>query len=82
MAADPSPELKQRAGELLDKLGKPDVSPEALRLRRAVEALERAGTPEARESLETLAKGRAEADVTEDARAALKRLEKRSPAAP
>ena len=47
LVGDPSAELKQRAGELLDKLGKPDVSPEVLRLRRAVEALERAGTAEA-----------------------------------
>ena len=45
----------------------------ALRLRRAVEALERAGTPEASEWLEALSKGKAGDDVTEDARAAWKR---------
>ncbi len=77
LEGDPSAEVRRRAQDLLGKLAKPDLSPETLRLRRAVEALERAGTPEARECLGALAKGRPGADVTEDARAALKRLEKR-----
>ena len=74
----PPPELKRRAEELLDKLDRPDLSAETLHLRRAVEALERAGTPDAREWLEALAKGRPGADVTEDARSALKRLAARA----
>ena len=73
-----SAELTKRAGRLLDALAKPVMSDEMLRIRRAVEALERAGTPEAREWLAELAKGRAEADLTEVACGALKRLEKRS----
>ncbi len=77
LAGEPPPELQRRAEELLAKLDKPDLSPETLRLRRAVEALERTGDPAARDILEALARGRSGADVTEDARAALKRLDRR-----
>ena len=74
LVGDPPAELKRRVGDLLDKLAKPDLSPEAMRLRRAVEALERVGDADARDCLEALSKGRPGADVTEDARAALGRL--------
>jgi hypothetical protein len=52
-----------------------DVSGERLRSLRAVEALELAGTKEAREVLSTLAAGAEGARLTEEAKAALKRLQ-------
>jgi hypothetical protein len=45
-----------------------------LRQSRAVEALERAGTPEAKTVLEKLGQGAADALVTREARAALGRM--------
>ena len=79
---DPSEEVWQRAKRLFGKLPGPDVSPEALRQRRVVEVLERAATPDARDGLEALVKGCPWADLTDDARAALKRLDKRPATAP
>jgi WD40 repeat protein len=77
LEGEPTPELKQRAQRLLDKFASPDAGGAALRPRRAVEALERAGTPEAVRLLKALAKGRPDADLTEDAQAALRRLKAR-----
>jgi WD40 repeat protein len=82
LEGDPPAELKQRAERLLDRLAAPAAGGPARRLLRAAEALERAGTPEAVKHLEALAKGRADAELTEDARAALARLKKRPDAAP
>jgi hypothetical protein len=48
--------------------------PEVLRAVRAVEALELAGTGEARRVLEALAKGAGHDRLTREARAALRRL--------
>jgi RNA polymerase sigma factor (sigma-70 family) len=73
LAGDPSLEVRQRMERLLDKLsGKPGGN--QLREVRAVEALELAGGPEARQALEALARGAAEARLTREARAALQRL--------
>jgi hypothetical protein len=41
---------------------------------RAIEVLEHIGTPEARQVLDTLARGAAVARVTQEAKASLKRL--------
>ncbi len=49
---------------------------------RAVEVLERVGTPEARQILEDLARGAPEARLTREAKAALEGLAKRQAAAP
>ena len=65
--------VKKRVEGLLAKLGgQPQV--EALRGVRAVEALERAGTAEARGLLKELAAGAADAPLTRAAAAALSRL--------
>jgi hypothetical protein len=76
---NPSAESRRRLERLLAEQarsqGKP--SPEHLRLVRALEILERAGTPEARQHLETLAKGAPGARITREAKAALDRLSRR-----
>jgi WD40 repeat protein len=73
-----SAESRRRLQRVLSKqvreMGRP--SPEHLRLLRALEVLERAGTTEARQLLETLAKGAPGARLTLDAQAALNRLVK------
>jgi WD40 repeat protein len=74
LEADPSPEKKRRLQALLKGPEPWAVTPEELRALRAVEALERAATPEARRLLEELAAGRSDAALTRDARAALERL--------
>jgi RNA polymerase sigma factor (sigma-70 family) len=68
-----SAEVKRRVKEILAGLS-PAKDTEGLRERRAVAALERMGTPEARELLRTLAGGAADAPLTRDARRALGRL--------
>jgi RNA polymerase sigma factor (sigma-70 family) len=75
LAGQPSPELRQRIQQLLEQL---ETVPSAERLQalRAVEVLEIAGTPEARQLLEVLAKGAPEARLTQEAKASLERLTK------
>jgi hypothetical protein len=75
----PSLEARRRLEDLLAKAHTAywDVSGERLRSLRAVEALELAGTKEARESLKTLAAGAAGARLTDQAKASLERLAKR-----
>lgn len=75
LAGRASPEGKRLAEELLDRLDEPVRSPERLRLLRAVEALERMGTAEARALLRALAAGAAGAEQTREAAASLARLE-------
>ena len=76
LAKSPSADAKDRIEKLLKRLG--DGVPAAGRLRelRVVEALERAGTPEAKELLAALAKGAPDAPLTRAASGALKRLGK------
>lgn len=74
LAGRPSAEVRQRLQPLLAELDRPEDSPERLRVLRAVEALEDAGTAEARQVLEKLAGGLAEARVTREAKASLSRL--------
>jgi WD40 repeat protein len=77
LAGKPSPEARRRLEDLLDRLADPGPSPEALRLLRAMEVLEGIGTPVAREVLEALAGGAPEARLTQEAKAALRRLDRR-----
>jgi hypothetical protein len=75
LEAGPSAETRRRLRRLLDQ--EAALSPEELRQVRAVEALEQMGTPEARQLLERLASGVAEARLTREARASLERVKRR-----
>jgi WD40 repeat protein len=69
-------ELKRRLEKLLIQLERYELPSATLRELRAVEALENMATPQARQLLETLAKGAADAQLTQEAKAALARLSK------
>ncbi len=71
----PSAEVGRRLNELLGSLR--SLAPESLQEVRGVAVLEYAGTSEAREALEALAKGAPEARRTREAKAALERLTRR-----
>jgi hypothetical protein len=62
--------------EVLLEQGNVAHNPDKLRGLRAVEVLERIGSANAQQVLETLAQGSAEDQVTQEAKAALKRLAK------
>jgi hypothetical protein len=71
----PSPEVRARAEKLLAQLDDdPPPGGPALRTPRAIQVLERIGTPAARRVLEDLARGAADAPETQDAKASLRRL--------
>jgi WD40 repeat protein len=72
--ASSSAEVRRKADGLLAKLDSLSPSPERLRSLRVVEALEHAGTPEAKALLEALARGAAGARLTREARLSLERL--------
>jgi dipeptidyl aminopeptidase/acylaminoacyl peptidase len=78
LAGRPSVEAARRAKEILARIASTGSNEEWQRLLRSIEALEYVATPEARELLERLAEGDADAQPTRDAKAALGRLEKRS----
>jgi WD40 repeat protein len=67
-------EKKLRIEKVLKNIKLEFPSPDLLRAVRAVEVLERLGTPAARNLLKTLASGREEERLTSEARAALQRL--------
>ncbi len=71
----PSLEARRRIEGLLDKLDGPG-SPEIWRPVRAVQALEHAGSPEARQALARLGQGAPAARLTREAQSALARLAK------
>jgi WD40 repeat protein len=70
----PSLNLRQRVDELLGKVTTFQVPTDVLHSLRAVEVLERIGTPEAKQVVEALAKGAPGARLTQDARRTLQRL--------
>jgi hypothetical protein len=74
-------EVSRRVKALLARLNKSGLSGEEVRGLRVVEVLEYIGTPEAAEVLQALSKGTAEARLTREAKASLKRLERRRLAA-
>jgi hypothetical protein len=74
---NPSFEVRRRVRELLDRIAEEPFSPQQLREARAVEVLEYIATPEARKLLGKLTEGEPEARLTQEAKASLKRLERR-----
>jgi WD40 repeat protein len=72
---NPSAESRKRLEELLEKTS--DWSGEQLRVLRTLTVLEDIATPEARQILESLAKGDSASRVTQEARASLERLARR-----
>jgi WD40 repeat protein len=76
LAGNPSLEVHRRIDEILDYLIQLGAFPkgESLRHLRAVEVLERIGTPEARRLLEKLATGFEDDTLTREAKASLERL--------
>jgi len=73
---DPSTETRRRIEALLDRLNK-GGNPERLRCLRAIEVLERIGTPQARDMLRELAEKDIDAALREEIRASLRRLDAR-----
>jgi hypothetical protein len=76
LAGRPSPEVQRRAEALLGALSA-GVAPTTLRTIRATAVLEYIATPEARQLLETLARGAPEARLTQETKASLERLSRR-----
>jgi RNA polymerase sigma factor (sigma-70 family) len=74
LARTESAEVRNRALDFLGRFDASTLSPERLRQLRAVELLEGIGTPAASGVLAELAKGAAEAPLSQEAAAALERL--------
>jgi WD40 repeat protein len=77
LAKNPPLEPRRRLEKLLGTLSHGKPSPDRLRNARAIEILERIGSPEARRVLTELAGGMAEAPQTREAREALDRGQRR-----
>jgi WD40 repeat protein len=79
LANKPTLEVRRRVERLLEELdqARQFPSPDRRRLLRALEVLERIGSPEARQLFATLAKGSPEAWLTREANDALERLDRR-----
>jgi hypothetical protein len=78
-----SAEVRARARRLLEKIQDVgDLPSEDLISLRALEAMANCGTPEARDAVAELAKGDADARLTQEAKATLKRLRGRKATAP
>src|SRR5262249_14953782 len=77
--SQPSLEARRRIDDLLERITekKAPTTPDQLRLLRAVQMLEYAGTPEARDALAAVAEGANSVYLADEARAALARLERR-----
>src|SRR5207249_2590739 len=73
LEGEPSIEARRRLEDLLARINSAAPHGEALRSLRAIEALERIGTPAARQVLQSLAEGTAGAALTRAAQAALDR---------
>ncbi|HMC65359.1 MAG TPA: hypothetical protein VKI65_10515 [Gemmataceae bacterium] len=79
LAGQPSEEVRRQADRLLANMRGPSAKTSLkLRALRAIEVLEHIGTPEAQALLKDLAKGAPEARLTQEAKASLERLAKRS----
>ncbi|HZY87338.1 MAG TPA: hypothetical protein VFE78_21055, partial [Gemmataceae bacterium] len=78
----PSPEAARRLREVLKQIDDRSPSPEKVRVLRAVEALERVGTPPARDALRAVAEDSGDPDVVREAIASLRRLAARPASSP
>jgi WD40 repeat protein len=78
LEARPSPEARRRLSRLLEVLGSDTPPPNWLRQVRALQVLEGIASAEARRVLEGLARGAADSPLTREARAVLRRLERRA----
>jgi len=76
LSSGPPLEVKKRIEELIERVVGAFQTGSRLRMVRAIEVLEKINTPQAREVLETLAKGAAGALPTREAKAALERMGK------
>jgi Tol biopolymer transport system component len=76
LAEDPSSEVQRLIEHLLTKLDQDQQAPETLRELRAIEVLEHIGSSDAKQVLQTLAKGAQGARLTNEARVSLERLNK------
>jgi WD40 repeat protein len=74
LQGSPSAEVRRRAEQLVDKLKATGPALALLRPLRALEVLEHTPTAEARQVLAALAKGKPDAQLTQEAKAALRRL--------
>lgn len=77
LAANPSLELHRRVLALVKAIESPEITPADLQITRGVEVLERIGNAEARALLMTLSRGDPVARATQEAAAALARLERK-----
>jgi HEAT repeat protein len=77
-----SQEVRKRARELLDETFTVEPPPELLQDVRAIEVLERIGTPAAQEVLQELASRASGAWLSREAKASLERLARRGGAGP
>jgi DNA-binding beta-propeller fold protein YncE len=77
LAGSPPPEVQARAARLLKAIGEGALTAEQRRDVRAVRVLEQAGTPEAKALLEALTKESPGWWATQEAKAALQRMDKR-----
>jgi hypothetical protein len=73
----PSAEVRRRAQRLLEAFASSGLRPEEMRAVRGVQALEYAGTPEARAALAALAAGPPAERLTQEAKCAADRLAKK-----
>jgi hypothetical protein len=82
LEGNPSAELKRRVQSLLEKLDPKEDDPMQRRLLRAIEVLERIGSPEARRLLQKLVKEASDPNTAREAQASLERLRKAGKGAP
>jgi hypothetical protein len=81
LARKPSLEIRRRVEALLERLNHLPTRAQ-LQALRAIETLERIGTPEAKQVLKTLTEGAPEARTTEEAKRTLRRLEQNASTTP
>jgi hypothetical protein len=74
LAASPSLEVRRRLERLIAVIEQSRLTPSEIQAVRAVQVLERIGTPAARRVLRALARGAPQAPLTEEAKEALERL--------